>query len=194
MIFGFNSDIRYEGTVYHVQSEARVADLLLQTHIFLGGRCVGKHASSYAEQAIRPGFSEDEVHELLKRQHRYVLDSVREGRLAALLAASAAIEDAGRHGLALEWLNAPNGYSDGVLRLRFLVTRQGQRVPGALLTARIGVSAEATVHSKALTGADGIAEISVALDASAGEVALLVRATHAGASASRKLRLRKGGN
>ena len=42
MIFGFNTDIKYEDVVYHVQSEARHADLLLQTQVFVHGRCIGK--------------------------------------------------------------------------------------------------------------------------------------------------------
>ena len=192
MIFGFNTDIRHVDTVYHVQSEARAGDLLLQTQVFVRGRCIGKHATSYAEQATQEGVSETEIHELLKRQHRLVLDAVRDGRLDTLFATSAAVQDAGGHGLALEWLNAPRNHSDGGLRLRFLVTLQGKPVPGAQLTARLSLSPEAPVHSQATTAADGTAEISLAFDPSSGrELAVLVHATHGGASASRKFRLRR---
>ena len=38
-------------TVYHVQSEAREGELLLQTQVFVRGRCIGKRASSYADKA-----------------------------------------------------------------------------------------------------------------------------------------------
>ena len=31
MVFGFNTDVKHQDTIYHVQSEAREADLLLQT-------------------------------------------------------------------------------------------------------------------------------------------------------------------
>ena len=41
MIFGFNTDVKHEETIYHVQSEAREADLLLQTQVFVRGRCIG---------------------------------------------------------------------------------------------------------------------------------------------------------
>ncbi len=85
MIFGFNTDVKHGNTVYHVQTEAHEGDLLLQTHVFVGGRCIGKHATSYADQVNQPEFSEGRVHELLKQQHRSVLDAVREGRLHALL-------------------------------------------------------------------------------------------------------------
>src|ERR1700722_19120603 len=54
MIFGFNTDIKHDGTVYHVQSEAREHELLLQTQVFVRGRCIGKHAVSYADKATAP--------------------------------------------------------------------------------------------------------------------------------------------
>ncbi len=85
MIFGFNTDVKHGDTVYHVQTEAQESDLLLQTWVFVGGRCIGKHSSSYAGQVSRPEFSDQHVHELLKEQHRSVLEAVREGRLQALL-------------------------------------------------------------------------------------------------------------
>lgn len=55
MIFGFNTDIRHEDTVYHVQSEARESERLLQTQVFVRGRCIGKRAISYAAMASGGG-------------------------------------------------------------------------------------------------------------------------------------------
>ncbi len=86
MIFGFNTDVKHGNTLYHVASEAYEGDHSLQTHVFVGGRCIGKHTTSYADLVARAEFSEQQVHELLKQQHRSVLDAVREGRLEALLA------------------------------------------------------------------------------------------------------------
>ncbi len=86
MIFGFNTDVKYGGTVYHVQSEARQHELLLQTQVFVKGRCIGKRATSYAEQTQQPGFSEDHMHEMLKEQHKHFVSAVREGRIEAELA------------------------------------------------------------------------------------------------------------
>jgi len=79
MIFGFNTDVKHGDTIYHVQSEARKADLLLQTMVFVQGHCIGKYASSYAEQVGNPGFSEEHIHSLLKNQHREVIDVVKAG-------------------------------------------------------------------------------------------------------------------
>lgn len=81
MIFGFNTDIKHESTVYHVQSEAREGERLLQTQIFVRGRCIGKKAASYAELLGRPAFSEERMHEMLKYQHRSTIDDLRNGRV-----------------------------------------------------------------------------------------------------------------
>ena len=48
MIFGFNTDVKHGDTIYHVQSEARESEQLLQTQVFVRGRCIGKKATSYA--------------------------------------------------------------------------------------------------------------------------------------------------
>ncbi len=86
VIFGFNTDVKYGDTVYHVQSEARQHELLLQTQVFVKGRCLGKHATSYAEKTKEPSFSEDLMHEMLKEQHKHFVTAVREGRIEAELA------------------------------------------------------------------------------------------------------------
>jgi hypothetical protein len=81
LIFGFNTDIKHADIVYHVQSEARAADQLLQTQVFIRGRCMGKCSSSYADHSTAAGFSDEKLHELLKAQHRRVLDAIKEGKL-----------------------------------------------------------------------------------------------------------------
>lgn len=81
MIFGFNTDVKYGTTVYHVQSEAREHELLLQTQVFMKGRCIGKHAVSYADKMSQPGFSDEQMHQLLKDQHKRIVEAARAGRV-----------------------------------------------------------------------------------------------------------------
>ena len=81
MIFGFNTDVKFGDTVYHVQSEAREHDHLLQTQVFVKGRCLGKFAKSFADQAGQPDFSEDHLHNLLKAQHKHFVESARAGTI-----------------------------------------------------------------------------------------------------------------
>jgi len=59
MIFGFNTDIKQGDTVYHVQSEARESELLLQTQVFVRGRCIGKRASPYGDK-LAGGFTDQQ--------------------------------------------------------------------------------------------------------------------------------------
>jgi hypothetical protein len=81
LIFGFNTDVKHGDSVYHVQSEARVHDHLLQTQVFVKGRCIGKRATSYADQVDLAGFSDQHMQTLLKEQHRFLVNAVRGGRI-----------------------------------------------------------------------------------------------------------------
>ena len=126
MIFGFNTDVKHEGTVYHVQSEARENELLLQTQVFVRGRCIGKRATSYADKAAESGFTDQQKEQILRDQHRLVLDSIRDGQVDGVLdkrftpEALAAIKE-----LDVQWLNADSVHSDRNLILRLRVTEGG---------------------------------------------------------------------
>ena len=80
MIFGFNTDIKHEDTVYHVQSEAREGELILQTQVFVRGRCIGKRATSYADKMAAGAFSDQQKEQILRDQHRIVLEAIRFAR------------------------------------------------------------------------------------------------------------------
>ena len=78
MIFGFNTDIKHDDTLYHVQSEAREAELLLQTQVFVRGRCIGKRATPYADRVASGNFTDQQKEQVLRDQHRLVLDAIRD--------------------------------------------------------------------------------------------------------------------
>jgi hypothetical protein len=88
VIFGFNTDVQFSGIVYHVQTEAREADCLMETQVFVKGRCLGKCAVSYAAYLGQPGFSDDRIHGMLKEQHRKFVDAARQGFIEEELAAA----------------------------------------------------------------------------------------------------------
>src|SRR3954453_9890357 len=102
-IFGFNTDVKLSDVVYHVQSEARQNDLLLQTLVFVKGQCVGKHTVSYARQVSQPEFSTEAIHELLKTQHKSVLDAIQQGHMDSFLSGGTEVQDVGGTGLSLQW-------------------------------------------------------------------------------------------
>jgi hypothetical protein len=88
MIFGFNTDVKHGDTVYHVQSEAHPNSHTLHSTVFVQGRCLGKTSSSYADQLELPGFSEEKMHDLLKEQHRKVLEAIRNGHVDSVISAT----------------------------------------------------------------------------------------------------------
>src|SRR5437764_4460111 len=137
MIFGFNTDIKHEDTVYHVQNEARENELLLQTQVFVRGRCIGKRATSYADERGIGGFTDQQKEQILRDQHRLVLDSIRDGRLDTVLDKRDTAEalDAIKE-LDVQWLNADSVHSDRSINVRLRVTEGGAGAPGARLTVR----------------------------------------------------------
>src|ERR1700693_1978294 len=128
MIFGFNTDIKQGDTIYHVQSEARESELLLQTQVFVRGRCIGKRASPYADR-MAGGFTDQQKEHVLRDQHRLVLEAIRDGRLDDVLdkretpESLAAIKE-----LDVHWINANSVHSDRDLTLRLRVTDSGSGV------------------------------------------------------------------
>jgi hypothetical protein len=193
MIFGFNTDIKHEGTVYHVQSEARENELLLQTQVFVRGRCVGKRATSYADKASESGFTDQQKEQILRDQHRLVLDAIRDGRLDTVFdkrdtpESLAAIKE-----LDVQWLNAGSVHSQRHLQMRLRVTDGGTGVEGARLTVRFARTDAAPFYTQVVTGANGEAEMTIDVDESAlPDAAVLVQASYTGRTATRKFQLRK---
>jgi hypothetical protein len=192
MIFGFNTDTKVGDTVYHVQSEARQNDLLLQTQVFVRGQCIGKRAASYADQAAHPGFTDEHMHELLKTQHRMVLEAVRGGKMESIVGHNLEIQDTNGQGLAIRWANSDAVFADGFVMMKFVVTDAGAAVEGAQLTSRLSLSSDSPVYSQTSTDSSGAAEVKLALDEAAQhEAAILVQAQLGEKSATRKFRLRK---
>jgi hypothetical protein len=78
MIFGFNSDVQCGEIWYHVQSEIQAKKYQLETHIFMQGRYVGRQVTALGDAGTS---SEQEIQDMLKEQHREVLEAIRAGRL-----------------------------------------------------------------------------------------------------------------
>lgn len=192
MIFGFNTDAKVGDTVYHVQSEARENDLLLQTQVFVKGHCIGKRASSYAERSLQPDYTIDEMHELLKAQHRMVLEAVREDRAADVFCSDGEVQDVNAGGLSIRWMNSSDTFSGATGMLKLLVALHHQPVDGALVTSRLEFTHDAHIHSQSMTETDGSAELEVIFPAAAsGDFPILVRAKYEEKSVTRKFRVKR---
>jgi hypothetical protein len=193
MIFGFNTDVKHQDTVYHVQSEAREHELLLQTQVFVRGRCIGKRATSYADPASGSGFSDQQKEGILRDQHRMVLDAIRDGRLESVFDRQETPESlAAIKELDVQWLNAESVHSDRQLLLRLRVTNDGTGAEGARLTVRFARPDAAPFYAQVATGSDGDAEMKIDVDESSlPDAAILVQANYSGRTATRKFQLRK---
>lgn len=193
MIFGFNTDIRHEDTVYHVQSEAREGEQLLQTQIFVRGRCIGKRAVSYASTAME-GNQDQQREKMLRDLHREVLDAIREGKLDSILDKRDAPEVlAAIKELDLEWTNADSVHASGALLMNLRVTEGGVPIQGARLTFRFARPDAAPYYAQVLTDTRGCAEMSVYVDEkSLLDSSVLVQASFGGRTATRKFHLRQG--
>jgi hypothetical protein len=197
MIFGFNTDIRHQDTVYHVQSEAREGEQLLQTQVFVKGRCVGKRAVPYGPGAGKslqgsiPSNDQD-MEKRLRELHREVLDAIRDGKLDSIFDKRDAPETlAAVKQLDLEWINAGSPHSSGALTMQIRVTDGGATVEGARLTLRFARPDVAPYYAQVLTDAKGNAEMRVQVDEkSLADSSVLVQASFAGRTATRKFQLR----
>lgn len=193
MIFGFNTDIKHGDTVYHVQSEARENELLLQTQVFVRGRCVGKRATSYAERAGSSGFTDQDKEQILREQHRMVLDAIRDNRIDDVMDKRDAPETlAAIKELDVQWLNADSVHSNETLVLRLRVTDGGVAAPNARITVRFARPDGAPFYTQVVTDGSGDAEMKIdAAETSLPDSSILVQANIAGRTATRKFQLKR---
>jgi hypothetical protein len=192
MIFGFNTDIKHEDTIYHVQSEAREADLLLQTQVFVRGRCIGKRATSYADQANSPEFTDQKKEQILREQHRVVLDAIRDGRLDQVFDRRDTPEalDAIKE-LDIKWLNAESIHSEEKLLMKLRATEGGQGIANAHLTVRLARASAAPFYMQLKTDEAGEAQLEVLVEESAlTDSSVLIQVNVGGRTATRKFQFK----
>lgn len=196
MIFGFNTDIKHDETIYHVQSEAREGEMLLQTQVFVRGRCIGKHATSYSAQASTQGFTDQQKEQMLRDQHRQVLDAIREGRVEQVFDKQESPETlAAVKELDVQWLNSDSIHSDEKLSMKFRATEAGQGVAGARLTVRLARTNAAPFYTQVITDHAGEAELVFLLEESSlPDSSILVQVSSKDRTATRKFQLRKLGS
>ena len=186
-IFGFNTDVTHANTVYHVQSEAKPNDLLLQTLVFVKGQCVGKRTYSYAHKVMQPDFSTEGMHELLKFQHKTVIDDIQAG---VALTGDSEIQDVGGNGLALTLVGSDQDGNAVYLSLK--VTDSGAPVVNAQVDCWFYGKTHSSPIAQAKTGKSGQVGLDMVLTEDFGrESALMLRAISGGKSATRKIRLKR---
>jgi len=82
MITGLNTDVRFGGTTYHVQTEDRgEANPLIESLVYIGGQILESFRTSYHEYLKSGGFAEPTLQKILESQHRQLVNAIKRGLL-----------------------------------------------------------------------------------------------------------------
>ncbi len=79
MILGLNTDVRYKGKTFHIQTEdSGLQNPVLITHVFIGGTIIETRRTEYRDALEREGL-EDHVRSLMRGQHRSTYKALLNG-------------------------------------------------------------------------------------------------------------------
>ena len=80
MITGFNTDIKHNEKVYHIQTEDKgLSNPYIESLVYVGGEILASKKTSYAEQA-KTGVDEKWIGSLMEQQHRTMIAAIKRGR------------------------------------------------------------------------------------------------------------------
>lgn len=83
MITGFNTDIKHNDRVFHVQTEDKgVGNPYIESLVYVGGEILASKKTSYAEQ-LKSGLDEKWIGGLMEQQHRTMIAAIKRGRFDA---------------------------------------------------------------------------------------------------------------
>lgn len=83
MITGFNTDIKHNDKVYHIQTEDKgLQNPYIESLVYVGGEILASKKTSYAEQA-KAGVDEKWIGGLMEQQHRTMIAAIKRGRFDA---------------------------------------------------------------------------------------------------------------
>jgi hypothetical protein len=82
VITGFNTDVKHETKVFHVQTEDRgLANPVVESLVYVGGEILLSKKSPYEDLISGDHVDEKALREMMDLQHRRVIEAVRRGRL-----------------------------------------------------------------------------------------------------------------
>lgn len=80
MITGFNTDIKHNSRVFHIQTEDKgLANPFIESLVYVGGEILASKKTSYAEQ-VRTGIDEKTISRLMEQQHKTIIAAIKRGR------------------------------------------------------------------------------------------------------------------
>jgi hypothetical protein len=85
MITGYNTDIRHNEVVFHVQTEDKgLANPYIESLVYVGGQVLASKRANYAD-LLAEGKVEKDIVALMDHQHRTMIAAIRHGKLDAKL-------------------------------------------------------------------------------------------------------------
>lgn len=86
MITGYNTDVRHNEVVFHVQTEDKgLGNPFIESLVYVGGQVLATKRASYAEM-LAGGKEEKDIVALMDHQHRTMIAAIRHGKLDAKVA------------------------------------------------------------------------------------------------------------
>lgn len=80
VITGYNTDIKHNDRVFHVQTEDKGIDNpTIESLVYVGGKILASRQYSYAA-LVRAGYKEKDVQDLVDSQHRKMVRDIRGGK------------------------------------------------------------------------------------------------------------------
>src|SRR5580693_2954045 len=157
MLFGHNSNVTIDGTIFHVQTEDRgTANAVIDTTVHCRGRVLHRRKASYADLLPLNADSEQALKLRLDDQHRTVMEEMRSGVLQLAVPQLAAAPSAPAFApppaakaaptttssvkpIIMELMNARTWLSAGRATLQVAIRHKegGSGIAGVRITARI---------------------------------------------------------
>ncbi len=83
MITGYNTDVRHNEVVFHVQTEDKgLANPFIESLIYVGGQVLASKRSGYSEM-LADGKDEKDIIAVMDHQHRTMIAAIRHGKFDA---------------------------------------------------------------------------------------------------------------
>jgi hypothetical protein len=80
LITGFNTDIKHNDKVYHIQTEDKgLQNPYIESLVYVGGEILASKKTSYSEQ-VKSGVDEKWIGSLMEQQHRTMIAAIKRGR------------------------------------------------------------------------------------------------------------------
>lgn len=80
MVTGFNTDIKHNGVVYHIQTEPR-KEGGIETTVYMRGAVIHSLKTSHQDFLNSPEYTDEKFKRLLEDQHRQVIARIRAGEI-----------------------------------------------------------------------------------------------------------------